>query len=171
MFRLFKQLPARTARTHAACVSFSFIYNVKQQGSFYLPIHTVDGKSTGSPFGSHRRLSQLHLEFTLERRLLFATPRPSVIGFIVPLTSKCQAIVRIILQLRARLDSQWFWRELTGGKFTLCTDDFAVFCFLVKFSGHGRTKNITLGFYLRFEHQFSIFRPILAIIGNDCWHS
>jgi hypothetical protein len=36
MFRLFSMLPSRTARTHAACVSFSFVYNVKQRGTFRL---------------------------------------------------------------------------------------------------------------------------------------
>ena len=81
MFRLFKQLPARTARTHAACVSFSFLYNVKQRGHFIkYPIQVADENSTGSPFGSHRRLSQLHIEFTSRHRLLFATPCPSVGG-------------------------------------------------------------------------------------------
>ena len=51
MFRLSEWLPIRTARTHAACVSLSFINDVKQQGSIKLPIHAADEKSTGSPFG------------------------------------------------------------------------------------------------------------------------
>ena len=51
MFRLSEWLPTRTARTHAACVSLSFINDVKQQGSVKLPIHAADEKSTGSPFG------------------------------------------------------------------------------------------------------------------------
>lgn len=38
MFRLFNLLPDRTARTRAACVSFSFVYNVKQRGDFRSPI-------------------------------------------------------------------------------------------------------------------------------------
>ena len=36
MFRLFNLLPDRTARTHAACASLSFVYNVKQRGAFRL---------------------------------------------------------------------------------------------------------------------------------------
>ena len=51
MFRLSTKLPSRTARTLAACVSLSFINDVKQQGSIKLPIHAADEKSTGSPFG------------------------------------------------------------------------------------------------------------------------
>ena len=52
MFRLSTKLPSRTARTLAACVSLSFINDVKQQGSIKLPIHAADEKSTGSPSGN-----------------------------------------------------------------------------------------------------------------------
>jgi hypothetical protein len=48
MFRLSTELPLRTARTHAACASLSFINNVKQQGSVKPPIDTADDNFAGS---------------------------------------------------------------------------------------------------------------------------
>jgi hypothetical protein len=38
MFRLFNLLPDRTARTHAAYASLSFVNNVKQRGAYSAPI-------------------------------------------------------------------------------------------------------------------------------------
>jgi hypothetical protein len=51
MFRLFRWLPTRTARTHAACVSLSFFNDVKQREGFIHPsINATDAKPCRTPF-------------------------------------------------------------------------------------------------------------------------
>ena len=49
MFRMFNLLPDRTARTHAACVSLSFVNNVKQRGAFRLR-YATDNSLPPVPF-------------------------------------------------------------------------------------------------------------------------
>jgi hypothetical protein len=91
MFRLFNLLPDRTARTHAACASLSFVYNVKQRGTFRLR-YATDNLLLPVPF------SGMPADWSADRILNFhgvvgANRAPQALSerFIGRGPSKCQA--------------------------------------------------------------------------------
>jgi hypothetical protein len=91
MFRLFNLLPDRTARTRAACVSFSFVYNVKQRGTFRLR-YATDNSLLPVPF------SGMPADWSADRILNFhetvgANRAPQALSerVIGAVPSKCQA--------------------------------------------------------------------------------